>query len=933
MRFSLLRRPANGQPGPLARQLALALAGGLLSFGAQAQLASYTFSQSTTATYVPIAGGTVLGTLMSDDQQFNDPATPAGIGTVAPGPGFPIGFTFQLGGVAYDRFAVNNNGWIALGNSSGGATAVSGRMATGSNYTPISNASTTPANVVAGFVRDLNAQPTSELSYSLVGTAPARTLVVQWKSYRRYNAVGDDLNFQVRLNESGNTVALAYGPNTITNATAVTVQVGLRGASNADFNSRTSPTPGTATTWTTTTAAAAAPETVPLSATAVPPADLQFLFTPPATGACLQPTNLAVASSTFTTASISFTASASATGYTATLTPAGGSATPISPNPTTSPINLTGLAQGTTYTLALTSVCAGGATSPAANLTFTTPLPAPTNDECATATALPVGATCTNTTVNTVGATISAGLPATNVCGGASSADVWYTVVVPASGSLTVTTSALAGSSTTDTVLDLYSGSCTALVSAGCNDDIGGGNNFSSVTANGQTAGATLYVRARVFGATGTGTFGICATAAAACAPVTALAATNVSSSGATLGFTAPAGATGFNIILTPQGGTAQTGTLTASPLVLTGLPSGTTYTVSVTNNCGGGTVSAPTTTTFTTTGTTCAAPTAVSVGSITNTSATLTFTAGAANTSYTVTYFPTATPAATQTLTPAPTASPIVIPGLAPATAYTVRIAAVCAAGSNSGTTQGTFTTLAGPPPANDNPTGAIALVVSNICVPVAGTNVNATTTTPVGYPNPPATPCGVASSPRDVWYSFNSGNSTGVRLTVTGNPAGLVRVFSATSNAGPFTQVVCSAGATTNSVAAPANATGLRTNTVYYVSVAGYGSTDITGPFTICATSLMSSNRAALSGGQLALYPNPASASVALGLPGLPAVRSARVEVINALGQVLRTQTVATSPLGNEATLDIAGLATGLYTVRVQAGAETATVRLAVK
>ncbi len=233
-----------------------------------------------------------------------------------------------------------------------------------------------------------------------------------------------------------------------------------------------------------------------------------------------------------------------------------------------------------------------------------------------------------------------------------------------------------------------------------------------------------------------------------------------------------------------------------------------------------------------------CLTPADAAFANITNVSAQITFTPVAGNTSYIVTYTPTAG-GATTTLTP--TTSPVTITGLLPNTSYDITFQAVCASGGTATALAGTITTLAGPPPANDNPTGAVALTVSPTCVPTNGTNVNASTTPPNGYANPSTTPatCGVAVSPVDVWYSFTTlGGQTTATVTVTGNPAGQIRVFSASSNAGPFTQVGCNAGTGNNLVSAPVALTGLTPNTTYYVSVAGFGSGDTTGPFTICVT-----------------------------------------------------------------------------------------------
>jgi hypothetical protein len=713
---------------------------------------------------------------------------------------------------------------------------------------------------------------------------------------------------------------------------------------------------------------------------------------------CGDPTNATIANVTTTGAQITFTPGNGNTSYTVTITPQGGTTTTITPNPTASPITLSGLTQATQYTVTIRGNCAGGGTSQTLTGVFTTASPAPANDDCANAATLAVGTgtTCTVTTGSTAGATASPASVPVPTCGGPTNGpllDVWYRLTVPANGNLTVTTSAITGSPLTDTVLELYSGTCGALTSIGCSDDATG--NYSNVALTGLTAGSTVYARVRSYGTTALGQFGICASgagAAATCAPVTNLANGSITNTTASITFTAPTGATGYIVTVTPQGGTATTITPapTASPINLTGLTAGTTYTVSVTNNCGTGNTSTAVTTTFTTTGGstapandncanataltigatctvttgttagatastapvpvptcggpttgplldvwyrvtvpangnvtvttsaitgslvddtvlelysgTCAAltsigcnddtgttgfstvsvtgqtagatlyvrvrsygtsalgqfgicatsptvvcgdPTNATIANVTNTSVTLTFTAGANNTSYIVTYYPTATPANTTTVTPAPTASPIVVNGLTPGTAYTITIQASCGAGGLGQVLGGTFTTQLVAAPANDNPGGAIALPVTATCTPTNGTNAGATTTTPNGYVNPSTTPntCGIASNPKDVWYTFTTAasgtGSTGVTITVTGSTAGLVRVFRSASGAnGPFTQVTCTAGAANNTVAPALPVTGLTPSTTYYVFVSGYGSADTQGAFTICVT-----------------------------------------------------------------------------------------------
>ena len=233
--------------------------------------------------------------------------------------------------------------------------------------------------------------------------------------------------------------------------------------------------------------------------------------------ACPPVDALAIGSITMTSAQISFTPGAGSNSYTVTYTPVGGTATTVTPAPTASPISLTGLTAGTIYTVTVTGNCTGNATSLVASTTFAT---SPVNDNCATATALAVGTTCTPTTITNLSATASTGAPApTAPITGCFlptipiSNDVWYSLVAPASGSLTVTTSPVAGSPVTDTGLLLYTGTCGTLTEVACNDDDDDEGFFSQARVSGLTPGATIYARVWSFGTTPTGQFGLCAVA------------------------------------------------------------------------------------------------------------------------------------------------------------------------------------------------------------------------------------------------------------------------------------------------------------------------------------------------------------------------------------------------------------------------------------
>ncbi len=205
------------------------------------QVSTYTFSQAP-GTYTEIAGGTVLGNTASDDERFVDPAVPLG-GTVLTGPGFPIGFDFYYNGIVFDRLAVNNNGWISLGQSSLSPSVDNNST---SAYTPLSSTSVhTPTllrNRIAGMGRDLQAQAGSELRVQTTGAAPNRQCIIQYKNYKRFGAAGtgDGFNFQIILNEATGSVQVKYGSmvfNTTTTTSTID-HVGLGGTLSTDFNNR-----------------------------------------------------------------------------------------------------------------------------------------------------------------------------------------------------------------------------------------------------------------------------------------------------------------------------------------------------------------------------------------------------------------------------------------------------------------------------------------------------------------------------------------------------------------------------------------------------------------------------------------------------------------------------------------------------------------------
>ena len=147
--------------------------------------------------------------------------------------------------------------------------------------------------------------------------------------------------------------------------------------------------------------------------------------------------------------------------------------------------------------------------------------PAPANDECENATTLVAGGSFAQNAIvatNVSGTRNPASPDPTTVpstCDTYNYAtegrDVWFKVIAPASGTLTVETATNNDPAMTDTALYIYRGtSCSALTYINCSADIGNGNNFSRVALTNLTPGETIV--ARVWGYSGTqGSFKISA--------------------------------------------------------------------------------------------------------------------------------------------------------------------------------------------------------------------------------------------------------------------------------------------------------------------------------------------------------------------------------------------------------------------------------------
>ena len=180
----------------------------------------------------------------------------------------------------------------------------------------------------------------------------------------------------------------------------------------------------------------------------------------------------------------------------------------------------------------------------------------------------------------------------------------------------------------------------------------------------------TLYSRPQSFVTSGAG---------ATCASVTNVLFSAISSTTATVSFTPVSGALGYLVTYYAMGDSANTHTITttSSPVPLLHLQSGVRYVVRITTLCGSGTTSSPVVSSFLTSGgtSTCMPVTNVTVTATSNSTASVTFTPGAGNALFYISYHL----AGDSTRWVSTSASPATLTGLAPGHTYYVQVLSSC--------------------------------------------------------------------------------------------------------------------------------------------------------------------------------------------------------------------------------------------------------------
>ncbi|MFN8238143.1 MAG: GEVED domain-containing protein [Chitinophagales bacterium] len=188
-----------------------------------------------------------------------------------------------------------------------------------------------------------------------------------------------------------------------------------------------------------------------------------------------------------------------------------------------------------------------------------------------------------------------------------------------------------------------------------------------------------------------------CVPPSTTCGTPTGLASSSITSSGATVSWTAVSGATSYTLQYKTSAATTWTTVsgITTTSRALTGLAASTTYNYKVSATCSSGTSAYSAASSFTTSGTTsCGVPAGLAASSITSSGATVSWTAVSGATSYTLQYKTSA--ATTWTTVSGITTTSRALTGLTASTTYNYKVSATCSSGTSAYSTAASFTTTA---------------------------------------------------------------------------------------------------------------------------------------------------------------------------------------------------------------------------------------------
>ena len=159
--------------------------------------ANYAFSTNTSGSLALDANGNTIdmstGTTQMLGAGFDDTASSV----------FPMGFNYYGMGTFFNSFSANSNGAMRLGTTAVGTSGTT-------------NGGSATALFIAPFGGDHALSSTGKIHYKIVGTAPNRTLVVEWLNVElNFSSSTGDGTFQVRLYETTGVIELVYGSMTV----------------------------------------------------------------------------------------------------------------------------------------------------------------------------------------------------------------------------------------------------------------------------------------------------------------------------------------------------------------------------------------------------------------------------------------------------------------------------------------------------------------------------------------------------------------------------------------------------------------------------------------------------------------------------------------------------------------------------------------------
>lgn len=415
---------------------------------------------------------------------------------------------------------------------------------------------------------------------------------------------------------------------------------------------------------------------------------------------------------------------------------------------------------------------------------------------------------------------------------------------------------------------------------------------------------------------------GCTAPTTATCATPTGMVSSGITTTGATISWSATTGATGYSLRYRVSGATTWTTvSLTSSSYTFSGLTAGTSYEWQVSTTCSSTSSSSYTAsqyfTTTSTTTSTCATPTGMTTSAISTTGATLSWTAVSGAASYNVQY---KLSSATTWTTVTTTTNSKTLTGLTAGSTYNWQVQTVCTSSTASYSSAVSFTTTSATSTCSStyesNNTSGTAYTIA--------TNTNYTSQ--------------IQTSTDVDWYKFTTtSTATKVKIDLTTLPADYDVTLYYLSGSTLYS-AGSSANSGTTSEQIKYNTTTART---YYVKVYGYSSAYSTSSCYTLKASVSSTSWKEMTEdaegvvieniSDLVLAPNPASSEVSIMFDS--AIEgTTQVKVYDIMGKEVYTQELAVSTGSNKSPLDVSNLVNGIYLVAINDGKKIYTSRVVV-